>query len=39
VRPEYAAAQRFDKIYDVMIHSDVDESTFTVRDDGKVVVW
>jgi hypothetical protein len=39
VRPEYAASQRFDKIYDVMVHSDVDEATFTVRDDGKLVVW
>lgn len=39
VRPEYAADYKFDKIYDVMVHSDVDEATFTVRDDGKLVVW
>jgi len=39
VRPEYAADLKFDEIYDVMIHSDVDETTFTLRDDGKLVVW
>lgn len=38
-RPEYGAFFKFDEIYDVMIHSDVDETTFTVRDDGKVIVW
>lgn len=39
VLPEYAEALQFDRIYDVMIHSDVDEATFTVRDDEKLVVW
>lgn len=39
VRPEYAADLQFDRIYDVMVHSDVDETTFTLRDDGKLVVW
>jgi hypothetical protein len=39
VRPEYALDLQFDRIYDVLIHSDVDEATFTVRDDGKLVVW
>lgn len=38
-RPEYAAFLKFDGIYDVMVHSEVDEATFTVRDDGKVIVW
>lgn len=39
VRPEYASDLKFDLIYDVMIHSDVDETTFSIRDDGKLVVW
>jgi hypothetical protein len=39
VRPEYAADLKFDQIYDVMVHSDVDETTFSIRDDGKLVVW
>lgn len=39
VRPEYAADLKFDRIYDIMVHFDVDETTFTVRDDGKLVVW
>lgn len=39
VRPEYAQGFKFDMIYDVMVHSDVDEATFSIRDDGKLVVW
>lgn len=39
VRPEYAAFLKFDQIYDVMVHLDVDETTFTLRDDGRLVVW
>lgn len=39
VRPEYAADLKFDLIYDVMIHSNVDETTFSIRNDGKLVVW
>lgn len=39
VRPEYAADLKFDEIYDVMVHSDVDEATFTLRADNKLVVW
>lgn len=39
VRPEYTADLKFDEIYDVMVHSDVDETTFTLRSDNKVVVW
>lgn len=39
VRPEYASDLKFDQVYDVMIHSEVDETTFTLRDDGKLVVW
>jgi hypothetical protein len=39
VRPEYARDLKFDEIYDIMIHSDVDEATFTLRSDGKLVVW
>lgn len=39
VPPEYTSWRRFDEIYDVMIHMDVDEATFTVREDGKLVVW
>ena len=39
VRPSYAADQGFDRIYDVMVHSDVDEATFTLRQDGRVIVW
>lgn len=39
VRPEYASDLRFDRIYDVMIHSEVDETTFTLRADNKLVVW
>lgn len=39
VRPEYTRDLKFDVIYDVMVHSDVDEATFTLREDGKLVVW
>lgn len=39
VRPEYTSDLRFDEIYDVMVHFDVKETTFTLRDDGKLVVW
>ena len=39
VRPEYTSRLRFDEIYDVMVHYDVDETTFTLREDGKLVVW
>lgn len=39
VPPEYAEGFKFDEIYEVMIYSDVDEATFTVRADGKVIVW
>lgn len=37
--PEYASDIGFDRIHDVMVHFDVGEATFTVREDGKVVVW
>lgn len=39
VRPEYTADLKFDEIYDVMVHFDVKETTFTLREDGKLVVW
>jgi hypothetical protein len=39
VPSEYTSQWRFDDIYDVIIHSDVDEVTFTVREDGKLIVW
>lgn len=39
VRPEYAADLQFDRIYDVMVHSNVDEATFSIRDDGRLVIW
>lgn len=40
VRPEYVRDLKFDQIYDVMIHDpDVKETTFTLREDGKLVVW
>lgn len=39
VPPEYGVELRFDGIYDVMVHGQVNEATFTVRDDGKVIVW
>jgi hypothetical protein len=39
VRPEYTQDLKFDQIYDVMIHSEVDEITFTLREDNKLVVW
>jgi hypothetical protein len=39
VRPEYASDLKFDQVYDVMIHFNVEETTFTLRDDGKLVVW
>lgn len=39
VRPEYTTDLKFDVIYDVMVHYDVDDTTFTLRDDGKLVVW
>lgn len=39
IRPEYAADLKFDEIYDIMIHFDVKETTFTLREDGKLVVW
>lgn len=38
-RPEYTSELKFDVIYDVMMHYDVDDATFTLRDDGKLVVW
>jgi len=37
--PADAACYRFDQIYDILIHSDEDEATFTVREDGRIVVW
>lgn len=39
VRPEYTSDLKFDEIYDIMVHFDVKETTFTLRDDGKLVVW
>lgn len=39
ISPEHLSWYRFDIIWDTMIHSDVDETTFSVRDDGKLVVW
>ena len=40
VRPEYVRDLKFDQIYDVMIHDpDIKETTFTLREDGKLVVW
>jgi len=39
VRPEYTRDLKFDVIYDVMVHSEVKETTFTLRHDGKLVVW
>lgn len=39
VDPADASFYRFDRIYDVLIHSDEDEATFSVREDGRVVVW
>lgn len=37
--PSEASDYRFDKIYDILIHSDEDEATFCVREDGRIVVW
>jgi hypothetical protein len=39
VRPEYTSDLKFDEIYDIMVHFDVKETTFTLREDGKLVVW
>lgn len=39
VRPEYAACLKFDRIYDVMVHSEIDETTFTMRTNGQLVIW
>lgn len=39
VDPVDASYYRFDEIYDVLIHSDQDEATFCVREDGRIVVW
>jgi hypothetical protein len=39
VRPEYTSDLKFDEIYDVMVHFEVKETTFTLREDGKLVVW
>lgn len=39
VDPVDASFYRFDQIYDILIHSDQDEATFSVREDGRLVVW
>lgn len=39
VSPEVTSWYRFDKVYDVLVHSEETEATFSVRDDGKLVIW
>lgn len=39
VPPERASWWGFDRVYDAMVHQGVDEATFTVREDGRIVVW